>query len=57
MAETVTSRRVLVIDDLVTMRDLISRVLRASGYEVDVAGTVAQAMAMRPTGYDVTADP
>jgi CheY-like chemotaxis protein len=35
------------------MRDLIGRVLRGRGYEVDVAGTVERALVMEPIGYDV----
>ncbi|HXS62931.1 MAG TPA: response regulator, partial [Streptosporangiaceae bacterium] len=45
--------RILVVDDLATMRDLIKRVLGGSGYEVDVAASVEQARAMKPASYDV----
>ena len=45
--------RVLVIDDLATMRELIRRVLRGLGCCVDVAESLAQARAMEPEGYDV----
>jgi CheY-like chemotaxis protein len=45
--------RVLVIDDMDEMRILIRRALSASGYEVDVAASLAQARALDPAGYDV----
>jgi CheY-like chemotaxis protein len=45
-------RRVLVVDDIDEMRTLIHRALSASGYQVDVASTLAQAREMDPGGYD-----
>jgi CheY-like chemotaxis protein len=45
-------RRVLVVDDVDEMRILIHRALSTSGYQVDVAATLAQARAMDPAGYD-----
>lgn len=45
--------RVLVIDDLATMRELIKRVLRGLGCCVDVAESLTQARAMGPEAYDV----
>jgi CheY-like chemotaxis protein len=44
--------RVLVVDDIDEVRVLIQRTLSTSGYEVDVAATLAQARAMDPGGYD-----
>jgi two-component system, response regulator RegA len=46
------AQRVLVVDDLEEMRVLIRRALSADGYEVDVAGTLAEAQRMDPAGYD-----
>lgn len=46
------AQRVLVVDDLDEMRVLIRRALSADGYDVDVAGTLAEAQRMDPTGYD-----
>jgi CheY-like chemotaxis protein len=46
------AQRVLVVDDLDEMRVLIRRALSANGYEVDVAGTLAEAQGMDPAGYD-----
>jgi CheY-like chemotaxis protein len=45
-------QRVLVVDDLDEMRVLIRRALSANGYEVDVAGTLAEAQGMDLAGYD-----
>jgi len=44
--------RVLVVDDFAEIRVLIQRTLSASGYQVDVAATLAQARAMDPAAYD-----
>jgi CheY-like chemotaxis protein len=49
---TQVAQRVLVVDDLDEMRVLIRRALSANGYEVDVAGTLAEAQGMDPAGYD-----
>ena len=46
------AQRVLVVDDLDEMRVLIRRALSANGYEVDVAGTLAEAQGMDLAGYD-----
>lgn len=46
-------QRVLVIDDVDEVRTLIRRVLNTVGYEVDSAGTLAEARGMHPRGYDV----
>ena len=40
------------MDDLDQMRTIVQRALRARGYQVDVAGTLADAMGMDPGGYD-----
>jgi CheY-like chemotaxis protein len=45
-------QRILVVDDVDEMRTLIHRALSASGYQVDVASTLAQAREMDPGGYD-----
>jgi len=45
--------RVLAVDDLEPIRMLIDRVLSSSGYQVDVAGSLAEARSMNPAGYDV----
>jgi CheY-like chemotaxis protein len=44
--------RVLVVDDSVDIRAAIRRVLTRSGYRVDEAGTLAEARALTPGGYD-----
>ncbi len=46
------SQRILVVDDVEQMRTLLHRALSASGYEVDVASTLAEAHGMDPAGYD-----
>lgn len=46
------AQRILVIDDVAEMRDLIRRGMSASGYEVDVAATLGAALAMDPGSYD-----
>ncbi len=43
--------RVLVVDDADAMRRAVRRVLTDSGYEVDVAGTLAEARGMHPGNY------
>jgi DNA-binding response OmpR family regulator len=43
--------RVLVVDDADAMRRAVRRVLTDSGYEVDVAGTLAEARGMHPGKY------
>jgi CheY-like chemotaxis protein len=45
-------QRVLVVDDLAEIQVMIRRALTARGYEVDVAGSLAQAQAMNPGSYD-----
>jgi CheY-like chemotaxis protein len=45
-------QRVLVVDDLEEIQVMIRRALTARGYEVDVAGSLTQAQAMNPGGYD-----
>ena len=52
MTGSSSNPRVLVIDDVDEMRTLIRRALSASGYEVDVAASLAQARALDPAGYD-----
>jgi CheY-like chemotaxis protein len=49
---TSAGQRVLVVDDVDEMRRIAQRALRARGYEVDVAGTLADAIGMDPGGYD-----
>ncbi len=44
--------RVLVVDDAEAMRRAVRRVLSDSGYEVDVAGTLAEARGMHPGQYE-----
>jgi CheY-like chemotaxis protein len=44
--------RVLVVDDSVDIRAAIRRVLTSGGYRVDEAGTLAEARALTPSGYD-----
>ena len=44
--------RVLVVDDADAMRRAVRRVLSDSGYEVDVAGTLAEARGMHPDKYE-----
>jgi CheY-like chemotaxis protein len=46
------AQRILVVDDVAEMRRLVWRALRAGGYVVDVAATVAEALKMDPGGYD-----
>jgi DNA-binding response OmpR family regulator len=46
------TQRILVVDDLAEMRTLLHRALSASGYDVSVAATIAEARAMHPLGYD-----
>jgi CheY-like chemotaxis protein len=41
-----------VVDDADTVRQLISTVLTTEGYEVDTAGSVSEAAALGPAGYD-----
>jgi DNA-binding response OmpR family regulator len=45
--------RVLVVDDADAVRRVVRRVLSGSGYEVDVAGTLAEARGMDPAKYEV----
>ena len=52
MTGNFSNPRVLVIDDVDEMRTLIRRALSASGYQVDVAASLAQARALDPAGYD-----
>jgi DNA-binding response OmpR family regulator len=52
LAEAHAAQRVLVVDDAEEVRILIRRVLRADGYEVDVASTLAEARAAEPCRYD-----
>jgi len=52
MTASSAERRVLVVDDAADMRTLIRRALNASGYEVDVAATLAEAYRLGPAGYD-----
>ena len=47
------TKRVLVVDDVAEIRNLIRRVLGADEYQVDVASTLAEARAMGAAGYDV----
>ena len=49
---TSAGQRVLVVDDVDEMRTIAQRALRARGYQVDVAGTLADAIGMDPGGYD-----
>ncbi len=52
MREGPRTPRVLVVDDTEEMRTTIRRALSAGGYQVDVAGTLAEAEAKEPGGYD-----
>jgi CheY-like chemotaxis protein len=52
MAGYSDSVRVLVVDDAADIRAVTRRVLTSRGYHVDVAGTLAEARVMAPTGYD-----
>ena len=52
MSESPRTPRVLVVDDTEEMRRTIRRALSAGGYQVDVAGTLAEAEAKEPGGYD-----
>ena len=52
MSESPRIPRVLVVDDTEEMRRTIRRALSAGGYHVDVAGTLAEAEAKDPGGYD-----
>ncbi len=52
MSESPRTPRVLVVDDAEEMRETIRRALSAGGYQVDVAGTLAEAEAKDPGGYD-----
>ena len=52
MSESPRTLRVLVVDDTEEMRKTIRRALSAGGYQVDVAGTLAEAEAKEPGGYD-----
>ena len=52
MSESPLIQRVLVVDDAEEMRKTIRRALSAGGYQVDVAGTLAEAEAKEPGGYD-----
>jgi CheY-like chemotaxis protein len=45
--------RVLVVDDADATRRAVRRVLSSSGYEVDIAGTLAEARGMHPGRYEV----
>ena len=53
MTDDANSPRVLVVDDARDMRAVIRRVLESGGYRVDAVGTLAEARAMTPGGYDV----
>lgn len=52
LSESPRSPRVLVVDDTEEMRKTIHRALSAGGYQVEVAGTLAEAEAKEPGGYD-----
>jgi CheY-like chemotaxis protein len=52
LSESPRTPRVLVVDDTEEMRRTIRRALSAGGYQVDVAGTLAEAEAKEPGGYD-----
>jgi CheY-like chemotaxis protein len=52
LSESPRTPRVLVVDDTEEMRKTIRRALSAGGYQVDVAGTLAEAEAKEPGGYD-----
>jgi len=52
MAGSSGGQRILVVDDVEQMRTLLRRALSAGGYEADVAGTLTEARAMDPGGYD-----
>ncbi len=52
MSKSPRPLRVLVVDDTEEMRRTIRRALSAEGYQVDVAGTLAEAEAKEPGGYD-----
>jgi DNA-binding response OmpR family regulator len=46
------AQRILVVDDLAEIRTILRRILARAGYEVSVAATVSEALAMDPVGYD-----
>jgi CheY-like chemotaxis protein len=46
------AQRILVVDDLADMRTIVRRTLARAGYEVGVAATLGEALAMDPVGYD-----
>jgi DNA-binding response OmpR family regulator len=52
LSESLRTPRVLVVDDTEEMRRTIRRALNAGGYQVDVAGTIEEAEAKEPGGYD-----
>ena len=52
MADDDDRLRVLVVDDAAAIRAVIRRVLTSGGYRVDEAGTLDEARAMAPGGYD-----
>ncbi len=47
------THRALVVEDFDELRDLLLAGLRAAGYQADGAGSVAEAVRMRPESYDV----
>ncbi len=52
MTGSLSGQRILVVDDVDHMRSLIRRALSASGYQVDVAATLAEAREMGLDSYD-----
>ncbi|HUD38892.1 MAG TPA: response regulator [Streptosporangiaceae bacterium] len=53
MAAARARARVLVVDDIAEIRELITRMLTADGHVVDAVATAEEAGALDPAGYDV----
>jgi CheY-like chemotaxis protein len=51
-ATGIPGRRILVVDDFPAMRAVAGRALRAHGFIVDTAGSLAEARRLDPGGYD-----
>ena len=53
MTAAPAAHRALVVEDFDQLRELLLSGLRDAGYEADGAGSVAEAVRMRPESYDV----
>jgi two-component system, OmpR family, response regulator len=51
--QSVRQRRALIVEDYAELRELLVAGLRRAGYQVEGAGSLAQALEMAPEGYDV----